>query len=439
MPQPTDATTPARPFDLSAWQSRQARLAGVIVLALLALFGAAMAAWIHARDAGADGWPYAFCSMPALAGAALLCTSMQDARQALLRFLVALMFGPILLLFWAAGLEPAARARPDAQRLDVARLEAGARAVQSIGTNGADVVLVRAATYADGTELRITRLVDAEAAEHHLAFLAQGLQGRPQPLGERPGLRFLAGSGVVHAERHGTDLLQVHARDEAEALARLSAQGFAAPDPAREALEAPTPAAPAVWPVATAAGGAIAIMVIGFLLWAARRTTEVPPAPGVLTADEARLRARMVSLPAAGVRCRVSAGSPGVLQVDLPAGADRHHQVLLTLHPTRRCVRVIERLGASGAAPADADEADMRSAGEGVLELSPPDAQRVWSRTRQATMIRPDRFAALSPRFDEADALQPSSRHAHLNAEGTVTLLCAVVTGSGWRWQPSLF
>lgn len=50
-------------------------------------------------------------------------------------------------------------------------------------------------------------------------------------------------------------------------------------------------------------------------------------------------------------------------------------------------------------------------------------------------MIDPRRLAKVTPSFDGARVSLAHARPDSLDPEDVVTLLCAVVTGSGWVWQ----
>ena len=103
-------------------------------------------------------------------------------------------------------------------------------------------------------------------------------------------------------------------------------------------------------------------------------------------------------------------------------------------------VRVRELLGASGAAPRDADEASMRSIGDAAFDPARPDAQRISSRTAQASMIDPARLQAtrLVLRDGQAGPVPEARARTAADPDALVTLLCALVTRSGYAWQPSL-
>ena len=80
----------------------------------------------------------------------------------------------------------------------------------------------------------------------------------------------------------------------------------------------------------------------------------------------------------------------------------------------------------------------MGDFGESAFDATRPDAQRVWSSTWQATMIEPARLAGVPLQLHAAGVLVPASYLDSLDGEGVLTVLCAVVTRSGWRWQPRL-
>jgi hypothetical protein len=423
---------------LARLQQRRVRLAGLAALLHAALFGAAVAAWVHHLGAGSR-WADALCATPAIAALGLQAGSWRDTRQALLRVLVVLMFGPLLLLFWAASLDPVAGPSALPRRVDLARLTAGAQLVQSAVGTAADPVPMHSASFGDGTELRLTRLADEAVAARHLAFTGDALQARRAALGERLGLRFPAAPGhVVHAERIGADVLEVRARDEAAALARLAAQGV--PLPSSDALRSPgEPSGPATWPLALGATVVHTLVLLGFLAATAVWTTEVPAAAGSVPVSAEVLHRRLRSVHDAGLPCSVFSDSPHELEVELSMRPKRSHRVVLRLQASRRRVQVLERLSSDGDAPQDDDEASMQAPGDDVVDATRPHALRVWGRLRQTTMVRPEWLVQLAPRYEPDGHLQPARRHARLDADGAVALLCAVVTGSGWSWHPRLW
>lgn len=427
---------------LARQQRRAVRWVGLAGLAYSAAFGAAVAAWVQHLGLASPAH-HALCALPALLCAALQGAPVREARQALLRFIAAVMFAPLVLLAWGASLAPADRPAPIPAHLDLERLMTGAAAVQSAGSSGNGMVLMRSAGFADGTELRLTRLADEAVAARYLAFTGEALQGRWQALGERPGLRFSAPSGwVIHAERHGADVLEVRARDEPSALARLAAQGLTdLPDAGAPASLSNTAPAFEAWPFVLSAGTLHALALLALLVGSGLWTTAVPAAPGATVVNAGTLRERLLSVQEAGLRCSVYSASPHEVEVELSGHAGRSRRVVLRLDETERRVRVLEHLSSDGAAPQDDEEADMQGPGADGIDPARPPAHKVWGRMRQTTLVVPEWLAHLAPRFDAADGLRlvASRRFVRLDGDGAVSLLCAVVTASGWSWQPRLW
>jgi hypothetical protein len=101
-------------------------------------------------------------------------------------------------------------------------------------------------------------------------------------------------------------------------------------------------------------------------------------------------------------------------------------------------VLVHEKLSIDDDAPQDADEASLRDPGDDLVDAARPDADRLWSATLQATMVQPALLAAVPLRLRARQAELPPAYAAALDGEGVLTALCAVVTRSGWHWQPRL-
>lgn len=199
------------------------------------------------------------------------------------------------------------------------------------------------------------------------------------------------------------------------------------------------PRVASAWLLGGLALGHVAIFLTA-VVWLAAAATRIDAAPGVAPAAPEALVARLRSLAALGLPLRVSPGpTANEWVVDLHADAqpDRHHRVLLSIDPEAACVRVRERLGASGAAPRDADEASMRTIGDPAFDPTRPQATRVWARVAQATMVEPHRMEAVNLRWSP-EGVAAADAGAR-DAESLVTLLAALVTRSGWRWQPLLF
>lgn len=148
---------------------------------------------------------------------------------------------------------------------------------------------------------------------------------------------------------------------------------------------------------------------------------------------------RLQSLSTAGVAMDVAAGAQAddwVVKIRLPAVEGRSHRVLLSIDEAAGQVMVRERLGLAGAAPKDANEASMRSLGDSPFDPSRPDAQAISGRSIQTTMIEPDKLAAAQLELSAATAHPVGA--APSEPEAIVTLLCALVTRSGYAWQPVL-
>jgi len=199
----------------------------------------------------------------------------------------------------------------------------------------------------------------------------------------------------------------------------------------------PSPSGAAAWPFAL--GGALlhVAAIVGGVAWLGTLATRVAPAAGAASVDASLLRGRLLALAALGVPATVSNPSPDELIVDYHfADAARTHRVTLLVDTPRRRVRVFERTGASGARPVDAAQASMRGPGERHWDPARPQAQRVSATAWQTTMIDPKRLGKVTPSFDGARVDLAHVRPDSLDPEDVVTLLCAVVTGSGWAWQP---
>ena len=185
------------------------------------------------------------------------------------------------------------------------------------------------------------------------------------------------------------------------------------------------------------------VVFVAAVVWLAGTVTRVEAAAGSSPVPPALLIARVRSLAAAGAPFDVTPGTaPGEWVLALRQGeAERSHRVLLQLDERSRTVRVRERLGASGARPRSADEASMRSIGDDVVDPTRPEAQRISSRVAQAQMIDPARLQAarLVVCEDRAEPAPDTLARAVADPDALIVLLCAVVTRSGWAWQPLLF
>lgn len=205
----------------------------------------------------------------------------------------------------------------------------------------------------------------------------------------------------------------------------------------------------------TVSQGAMIAAVFGFIVLhglgfaaliylLASTTTRIEAAPGTSFVDAATLGARLQLLLSADVPWKLSRNSgmhgdthEWCIDSDLPNDEKRFHRVLLNIDQAKREVQVRERLGASGAAPKDADEASMRSLGDEAFDSARPEAQKVWSRTFQTTMIKPEQLAQVRLHLMGSHAQAEASVLAETaDSKMLLTLLAALVTRSGYAWQP---
>ena len=244
----------------------------------------------------------------------------------------------------------------------------------------------------------------------------------------------------------GAVLAGTSTSDERQYVARVLASTMFTPalllfwatslDPAAGAVARP------VWPFATGFVVAHALCFVGAIFWGGSTLTAVPAAPGAPIASAQDLRARLLSLNAASVPFEVANDSGNfdvVVSFRYAEDARRSHHVLLKLDTARREVRVRERTGAAGARPITAEEASMRSPGDPFYDPTRPTTRRVWGKTAQTTQIDKQRLAGVPLQVRRQRADLAVDYAAGLDGEGMVTVLCALVTRSGWRWQPVFF
>ena len=185
-----------------------------------------------------------------------------------------------------------------------------------------------------------------------------------------------------------------------------------------------------------------AAIFVAAIAWLARAVTRVEAARRAAPVPAAVLVQRLHALAAAGVPFTLAAGTnPAEWTVALRlAEAEGTHRVLLKIDEPGRTVRVRERLGASGAAPCDCEEASMRTLGEPICDPTRPQAQKISSRVAQATMIDPARLQAtrLYLHDDHAEPAPQAVSATASDPDAVVVLLCALVTRSGYAWEPLL-
>jgi hypothetical protein len=196
-----------------------------------------------------------------------------------------------------------------------------------------------------------------------------------------------------------------------------------------------------VWPFAVAAAVGHALAFVGLIFWGGSFATRVAAQPGASTSSADDLRARLLGLAQTAVPFDISSDADGALSASFrfPKGEHRSHQLLLKFDAARHRVHVREKLGASAARPQTADEASMRGAGDAYFDPARPNASHVSGITLQTSMIDPKLLAALPLRLFGPTVELPEQTAAALDADGMVRLLCAVVTRSGWHWQPVFF
>lgn len=174
--------------------------------------------------------------------------------------------------------------------------------------------------------------------------------------------------------------------------------------------------------------------------WLAAFTTQIAPEAMAAPASPAALLRRLASLRALGLPLDVRETAPAhALEIAWqPTGqAERTHVVQLRLDAAERAVAVHERLQADGAAPADADEASMRGAGEPAYDPARPQARRVWLRTVQTTMLDAGRLHDVPLALDGDRAVWTRAGAPALpDTDTLMAFLAAIVTRSGWGWRP---
>jgi hypothetical protein len=197
-------------------------------------------------------------------------------------------------------------------------------------------------------------------------------------------------------------------------------------------------AARAVWPFAVGAALGHALAFVGLIFWGGSFVTRVTPAPGAPFVGVDVLRERLLSLNQLGLALSVhDTGAPGLaVALRLPDAATRSHVVTLGLSAAQRRVQVREKILTFGARPANADEASMRSIGDAAFDPTRPDASSVSGVMVQTSMIDMQRLAAMPLTLLARSVELPRGLAATLDADGLCTLMCAVVTRSGWAWQP---
>ena len=68
-----------------------------------------------------------------------------------------------------------------------------------------------------------------------------------------------------------------------------------------------------------------------------------------------------------------------------------------------------------------------------------PEATAIWQSVAQTSTITPEKLNAVRLQIRDRTVNLPSDSAAQLDGDSLVTLLCAIVTRSGWNWQPRFF
>jgi hypothetical protein len=178
------------------------------------------------------------------------------------------------------------------------------------------------------------------------------------------------------------------------------------------------------------------------VMWMGAFTTRIDPATGTPVASTATLVQRLAALPALGLPLDLHA-DPAHHRLQFawsPNGVDaQRHHVTLSLQPQMTQVEVLEQLRADGTAPADAEQASMRSPGDPFFDPARPEAQKVWLRTVQSTMLDSERLAAAPVALvgDQLAWRGPALRTLP-DTDTLMACLAQIVVQSGWSWAPRL-
>lgn len=178
------------------------------------------------------------------------------------------------------------------------------------------------------------------------------------------------------------------------------------------------------------------------VMWMGAFTTRIDPAAGTPVASTATLVQRLATLPSLGLPLDLHA-DPAQRRLQFawtPDGVDaQRHHVTLNLQPDTMQVEVLEQLRADGAAPADAEQASMRSPGDPFFDPSRPQAQKVWLRTVQSTMLDGERLAtAPVALIGEELAWRGPALRTLPDTDTLMACLAHIVVQSGWSWAPRL-
>ncbi len=183
------------------------------------------------------------------------------------------------------------------------------------------------------------------------------------------------------------------------------------------------------------------LVFVALIAWAGPHLTRIPALHGAAVATPGELRARLLSLarPIGPFDItELELDGARALRVDASTGPGRTHHITLHINARHRQVRVQETQALHGDAPLDDDGAGLRGAGDDGTAPTRPDARQLWSLALQTTLVQPSRLADVPLRLRSCQAELPPGYALALDGEDVLTALCALVTRSGWHWQPHL-
>lgn len=443
-------------------------MAALATFGVLALAGAAMYAWLLSRGSEPPFHVRVYwailCATPAVVlFPAIAIWEVGDPVGFAVRCFVCLMFLPAFLLWW--GLEEApspqavvevsaagapSRLEDRTDTLDADALFSGSVAGSETTTQYPGLQAIRSASFADGTQVELWRFANTQAASGYREFMASTQGARPVTEGGRTLLQLMpdAPNMLVKMvlEQHGADLVKVTGTDLPSIAAWLNARGVpppgAMPSAPKDLPRATSPARGS-WKFGIAWCVVQVVLLLAIVVWLGVATTTVPPAKGVAPASETTLRARLDSLDDLGLALAFRKGARAgdvVAEFRYGGGEKRARRYTMRLDAGARIVRVREVSGVYGDAPRTAEEASMRPIGASPLDSRPyPDADRIWDVQIAATPVRAEQLAAIPLTLAGPEASWPRGVPKDLEPDALGHALAAVVTRSGWTWQPVFF
>jgi hypothetical protein len=427
----------------------------LVSCAYIALYGAAVVLWMEravlTQHASLDTLSLGIPILPALLCLGVLGTHRGEPQQFLAKAMGCLLMLPLLVVYLASARMVALV--PDAEResavivpvLDIAPLFAGAQRAAPVNMVQGPMRSLHTGFWSDHTEIHVMRFGSAEEAAAYLRFLSDSEHGIPTAIGARRGtqLRLPGATAFMYVEAIGSDVLQIVARDAVKAAAHIDVAGLP-PSAAPPSVAAPARAQQGGQDRATAivsfALWHVAIFV-ALSFWAVPRTTRVEATADIVPVEPSLLRERLQSLADATLGCVLRASDKrDRLVLEFVADGDEQavHDFVLELAARARVVHVIERESYSGA-PRSPEEAEMRAGGEVAVDPTRPKARWVGSITRSITYVDPARLEELGVTFVGTRAVLRNAPPIELNANHVAYALAAVITRSGYAYQPILF